>query len=74
MGVSEEKKASFNVLVVFFPHSPSLDVERERDEGKDLMVSNKGDLHKPGSGSRAAVENEKVAASRHPYRAQQGPA
>lgn len=53
---------------IFFFLSLSLScLLKGREEGKDLMVSNKGDLHKPGSGSRAAVVNEKAAASRQPY-------
>lgn len=61
-----EKKPPFNVSVVFFPHSRTLRAERPRG-GKDLTVLNKGDLHKPGSGSPAAVVNEKATASRQPH-------
>lgn len=58
------------------PRSPSLPVERARGGEKDLMISNKGDLHKPGSGSGAAavVNGKAAAASRHSRPARQGPA
>lgn len=59
-----QKKSFFQHIGSIFS-SLSRSLLKGREEGKDLMVSNKGDLHKPGSGSRAAVVNEKAAASRH---------
>lgn len=62
-----EKKSLLSMFQWCFFLILALCALKGREEGKDLTVLNKGDLHKPGSGSPAAVVNEKATASRQPH-------